>query len=262
MSSNRIDFRTIVGGAADMADDNKIDVMDVAMPALLAVNKANGTLKILERNGIDTGSVISALIPRLVGLLKNIVQNAIRNRDNKPAPPDPNQPGLVRIITGFLIEPFWYEPYGGAGAVSREKFLEVLAGAEGDQGEPMIERSRLCANATPLDQNNKKIDLHGGASDPEVLRLFWYPADEPGERDGAPKANTPRMRWYLEDGDQIAEITGGDHSNGMTPKIKVPAGSLPEKGTNYRTGHLYGEFETVEGEMIETPRLPSYRMKK
>jgi hypothetical protein len=133
-----------------------------------------------------------------------------------------------------MPQPFWYQTRASDGTSSPEEFKEVVNGTN-----PMIERSRLALDCDSRDQFGKEV--FADREDPR----FWR---QPGE----PEENTQRMRWFLINSECDATIAGAG-VNGMTPKIKIHPGSLPEKGRHYKVGDLFGTWTFEDGSTEDTP---------
>lgn len=244
--ANRIDFRQITS-----AVDQGGDIVSAAEPVFLAANRINSGLKNMERAGFDTSSIISLILPKLIDWLMKKVSGGAQEPVapppiTVPQPTPPPRPGEVtdptppaapvqKVLTTFSMpRGFWYQTRAVNDTVSPAEFKAVLTG-----NDPMIERSRFAFNSDSFDQfgNHYFTDKE----DP----LFWR---QPGEEE----PNTHRMRWFLINGECDASIEGAG-VNGMTPKVKIHPGSLPEKGRHYKVGDLYGVWTFADGSTFTTP---------
>lgn len=258
MTAQKLDYRDVIAEAQKQG----ISADSPAIPVILKeTNKANAVMSILSLllGKIDAGKLIEAIVSKALGRIAGgggkvpAPTTSTSLPPSAPAVPAPAPPvapsaGLSYDNTDFVLAPRYYQPDGNNGRIAgKDEFEAVLRGAD-----PMVPGSRFAGDCDILVNGQERFIAPGS---PEAAALLWWPADAP---DGL--ANTQRMRWFTEDGDDVAEIH--DNADGFNPYLKIPRANDLEKGRDYQTGRLYGVFTFADGRKKETDRMASLRVKR
>lgn len=260
----KVDFNQVLHASGLELDD---PMAHVALKETSKLNKLMGLLALL---GITPEKILGAVVNKIKGMGQHQQQPApTPTPAPTPAPtptpgtptPEPvpsplpvPTPTTSRILAALRCSFFWYQRAASEGVVGRSEFEAII-----NRSEPMVPRSRMAVDADTIDQYGQEIRPEHWT--PELVQqLLWYRADDTGERDGAPRANTQRIRWYFAGGDGVAEVT--ENGNGTVPKIKIGANALEEDNRDYETGELYAIYEAPDGRRVESNRMPSLRAKR